>query len=749
MSAFIRRFTELPSLQALLAIEAVNIIDIAPQGAFLGIGTGTLLCTGEFEDGPFAAGGDAAEYVNPGRLPGQPGTGNILEVFSDTDLKRKFGQFGFVYGGVPSQNPCGRRHLSENWNGNGFLKLKNVRSQRLLVARVDTSVGEVAMLPLAVLRGANQGPFALTAGNTISLTTETGGPAASSAIAAVVATVAGAVFVSSGFVGGETISIQVDRGVVTQVTFTALDQTPADVAARINTVLGYTAATVGGGAITLHGIVAGTDGQIVLADVSPGTLAAIGHAAGTTAGTGNVGNINAVTADELATIINATVGIGAINGAARATSDGRLVVYSETATVGSIEVAAGAIATATGLTTATTVLAGEHGAGTIPAGTRVRNVGGDEWVTMQTLTIAEGTSTAPNQNPHRVKVRPALDDGTALGAASGTVNVLVDQPTFAEFTVTNAAALTVARTEPQMDAAYGAALDKTLSLTSATRFANFSISARRSTVVVSRGRQNAIDASNNGCYGRKFITGSPLGFTLDQAIADVAQFRSDRVYYTHIGLKTRLDEIGIVGTNGGVGFTADGVVTLRADAALATICCMLPPEENPGQQTPYLTPWFGVEDSAVDYGLPEYAAMKRAGIVAPRVDTLSGTFFQSGVTSSLEPGREEIERRNMADFVQDSLAILALPYAKKLPTKRNQDGFAADVDTFLGKLKSEDNPDLARIRNYSLDLTSGNTPELEDAGIFTVLVKVKTFSSIKAFVIPVEIGSTVQIADSI
>ena len=747
MSAFIRRFTELPSLRTLLEIEAVNIIDIAPQGAFLGIGTGTLLCTGEYEDGPFANGGDASEYFNPGKLPGQSGVGNILEVFSDTDMKRKYGQFGFVYGGVPSQNPCARRHLSEYWNGNGFLKLKNVRSQRLLCARVDTSVGDVTFLPLALISGTNPGPFGLAAGDQLSLTTNIGGPALSTALAAVVATVVGGPFALSGFVGGETISIQIDSAPAILVTFTVLDQTPAQVAARINAALGYTAA-VGVGFVTLSGITAGTSGSAVLADVSPGALAAIGLVAGTTAGTGNVANINAVTATELATIINTTVALIAIGAVARALPNGALVVSSTTATVGTISVTAGPIATAAGLLVATTVAAGEHGAGTIPAGTRVEDVLGNQWVTMQTLTIAAGTSTAPNQNPHRVKVRPALDDGTAAIALATTVNVVIDQPTFANFACTNAAPLTAALTEPQMDSAYGNAFDRTLSLTTVTRFANFALSARRSTVVVARGRQNAIDASDNGCFGRKFVTGSALGVTLDQAILDVAQFRSDRVYYTTIGMKTRLDEIGIVGADGGIGFTVDGVVTLRADSALATICCMLAPEENPGQQTALLGPWFGLEDSATDYGLPEYKALKAAGICAPRVDSLSGMFFQSGVTSSLEPGREEIERRNMADYVQDSLAILALPYAKKLPTARQQDGFIGDVESFLSDLRSEAVPDAARIRAYSIDTTSINTPEYVDAGVFGLLVKVKTFSSMKALLIPVEIGASVQITDA-
>lgn len=752
MTAFIRRFTEFPTLDVLTEIEAVNIVDIAPQSAFLGVGSGTLLVVGEFEDGPFAAGGDSTDYANPSAVSTVAGAirQSILEVFGDTDFKRKYGGFGFVHDGLVSSAPCARQRAGEYWNGNGYLKTKGVRARRMMIARVDTSVGSVAFMPLASVLGSLRGPFALSVGNTLSLTTDVGGPAASTALAAVQATITGAVIVATGFAGGEQITIAVDGGSTVTVTFTAADQTAADVVARINEYVGATVASVSAGAVKLDGFIDGTDSSLVLAEVTPGALAAIGHAAGTTNGTGNVGNILQVTAAELATIINATVALQAIDAAAAATSDGRLRVYSTTGGAGTIQVTAGAIATATGLAT-TLAEAGDHAGGVIPAGTRVEVTGGEQWVTMQSLTLRAGStfSGGLNVGPHVVKVRPLTDNGLAAGTGANTVDAVVDQPSFGFFAVTNPAALTASLSEAAVDAAYAAVFTKTLSINAPSRVANFMLCARRTPTTVANGRQSVIDASANGCFGRKFVTRAPLTADDAASIADVALYRSDRVYYTTIPLKQYVPEIAVRGAAGGTGFTDSGVIDVGADAALATLCCSLAPEEDPGQQTNLLGAWLGTSEIAADYDIETYTAFRAAGICAPRTDSFaSGLFFQSGVTSSLEDGRTEIQRRNMADFVQDSLAILALPYSKRNPTVQVTSAFVGDCESFMAGLKSEEAPDRARIVNYRLDERTLNTPELAALGVYRLLVKCRTLSSMKFLEIPVEIGPSVVITDA-
>lgn len=732
MAGFIRRFTQFPTIEVLSEIEAINIVDLAPPFPTTGIGTGTLYTVGEFEDGPFGEGGDSAFYDST------IGSGN-LEAFSSQDFLNKFGGFGFTYANEIHQNPCARKRNQELWNGSGFIKLKFCRPRRLIIGRVDTSIGEVAYTPLASVLASVVGPYALTVGDELDITTEAGN-AQSPALAAVVATVVGGAFPAtpnSGYVGGESITIQVDDGAVVTITFSAADQTAAQVAAKINTVLGYAAASDAGGTVDLVGLIAGTSGDLTLADGSVGALAAIGLTAASTAGTGNVGNINSVTAAEIVALVNADAGLGAINAAA-AVLGGAVNLFSETGGSGTIQMTATAMSAVLGLDVLAHTAAG-HAGGLIPAGFRVRNAGGDEFVTMQTLTIP-----AASVGPWPVKVRPATDNGSWVGTvAAGAADVPFDQPSFAQVSVSNAVELGATLTEPQMDAAYDRVFDTSLSLTAATREATFSASARITPAVMRKGVENAKKASACGAFGRKFIGRAPLGFTISQASADVAQYREDRLFYTYPGWNVRVPEIAAVGAAGGEGFTDTGIITVGGDFPLATLDARLPPEDNPGQETGLISNFFEIEAVGKNFGIEEYTALKRLGICAPRVDRVGGSIYQSGITSDLTPGLTTQARRKMADFIQDSLAERMIPFSKKLATEARKDSIRAIVEGFLGELQSPQNPELARIADFSVDARSGNTPETEARGVFVLIIRVRTLASLDAIVLQTEIGEGV------
>lgn len=729
----IRRFRTQPSIETLLEISGIDIVDRTPRFPSTGVGSGALLVVGEFEDGPFAARGDAVEY-NRTLLNKGP-----QEVVGAEEAS-VYGGFGFTYGTTPSSNPCARRHLFEFWNGSGFIKLANIRTKRLMIARVDTSVGSVAISPRASILG-DDGPFALTAGLQLSFTTDLGGPALSTAIAGVEAIAVGLNFAASGFVGGESIKVTVDGGPEVTITFAAGDQTEAQVTAKINLVLGYTAAvnTVG---VDMHGLRKGTGGSIRLADGSVGALAAIGMVAATTAGTGNVSNLAAVTAAEIAAIVTATAALIAINVSGSVDSNGALR-FQRFGAAGTILVAASTMATTLQLSPiATAITAGEHAAGKIPAGTRVRTAGGLEWVTMQTLSIAAGTNAAPNVGPHVVKVRPATDDGTAVTTALNTVTTLMDQPTFSQMSVTNPIALTAALTEVQMDVAYQAAFDATLDPTKMTREANYSLSARRSDTIDRYGTENAERASSIGFFGRKYISRAPIGFTPAQARADVALHRSDRRFYTYPGWQTNISEIAQRGVAGGAGFTEDGNIVVGGDGPLAMLHCLLNPEENIGQATGLIESFFDTEDVGSILQVEDYIAFKAAGICAPYRDPTDGSVYSEEVTSSLTPGLVTQKRRAMADYIQDSLARLLGPYVKKLATLARRDGARSVIDSFLGLLLSEDNESLQRIAAFLVS-EAAQTPDLTALGIFIWQIKVRQLSSMDAITLDTEIGEGV------
>lgn len=721
---FIRRSRTRPTTEQLAELEQTWIIDGDPSYPVTGIGSGTLLLVGEFEDGDF---------------------NTPTEVYGESDERSKFGGFGYTYGTTPYQNPSARTHLTEVWNGNGFIKTYGLKFPRKIICRVDTSVGDVRFTLAAGMR-TTPATWSLQNADQMSVTTDAGGPANSTALAAAVATVAGGAL-GAGLLNGEQTSIQIDALPPVIITFQATDIGAALIVARINGFMGYACAVVNGAAVDLRGIQLGTGGRVVLTEVTAGVLAKIGHIAGTTNGTGNVANAAAVTAAELVTLIRSAA-VLAIQGEAMADPvSGEVVIYRTGSASGTVRVddVAGAMATDLGLTTGAPglVTANIGAAFSVPAGTRVRNAGGLEWVTMRTISWPEGTVAVPNTATQDVEVRPGNDVGTLVGAVGGTVTVEVDLPTDRMVEVTNPANLSAALTEVQIDAAYQTALDATLNPEVISAEANWLLCARRSDTVVRAGRTNVIDASDFGCFGRKFISHYTLGLTMAQAIAAVANFRHDRHFMTQRGFLQTVSEIATLGAAGGTGFNDSGQITVGADGALAFLHCALNPEENIGQDTQLLTMYDGLEVSTEVYGRDAYIAFKAAGLCVPKIEKSGAIVFQSEVTTDLTVGRTTQKRRAFADYAQDTLGVALEPYSKKMGTDARRTGVMARFIQILESWKSVDNPDAARIQDYSITETTSQNPDWEALGIFAWKPKIDMFSSMDSFVLDTEIGEGV------
>lgn len=730
MSAFIVRRTYLPGLEELTAIEQVVLVDRTPRTAIQGVQRGTLLVVGEFEDG---------EFNTP------------TEVYGANDEEAKFGGFGYQYGSLVHQNPCARLHNAENWNGNGYIKgLTAPYWKRKVVCRVDTSVGDERISLAAGMRTTPQ-TWSLQAADQLSVTTDTGGPVNCTAITATAATNGGAGFPGA-LATGDQISIAVDGLPAVTVTFQATDITRALVAARINGFMGFVCAVDDGANVDLFGAQLGSGGRLIIADITPGVLAKIGQVAGTYNGAGNVANAAAVTATEIAALINIG-GIIAINGAAAVDANtGQVVIYRSGSTTGTIRVddVAGALATDLGLTTgAPGIVTANVGVGfTVPAGTRVRNAGGEEWVTMRTLTWPEGTVAAPNVGYQDVEVRPHDETVAHTAAGGGTVTVEVDLPTVRMIEVTNPNNFSVNLTEAQIDAAYQTAFDATKNILSSSRIVTDSLCARSSTNCKRMGRQNAIDASDEGCYGRTFYAHGQIGWTQAQAIADRALYASDRLFYSWPNWSMYVAEIAAVGAVGGVGFTDDGIINVGSDGPLASLHCALNPEENIGQANQYLGFLTGFDTTitpAVQATLTKaaYIALKAAGICAPRIVQNGTLCYQSEVTSDLTPGRTTQKRRKMADMIQDTFGVFGLDYAKMLATDARRAGMLAALEGFLKGLLSPADPNNQRIKDYSvIDVTDAD-PDRASLGIVQFQVKVQLLSSMDVIVFDTEIGEGV------
>lgn len=742
MASFIRRFLFDPGIETLIEIESVNILDLEPPAQITGVGAGTVLMVGEFENGPFTQ----------------------REVTGATDFKNTFGSFGFEYDGVAGNNPSARARnadlavTAENWNGNAFVQLANKKFKRLILLRVDTTVGEVQFTRLASLLGSTSPTFALATGQTLNF--DVGGGVVTATFTGTVAALASGVGTyPTTFTGGETFNVTIDNNVTGQqigpvdVIFQATDQLQVDVINRINGVLGYTAAVdSGGGVTTLSGRIGGTGGNVTLNTVDAAVTAALGASfvAGVTAGAGNVVNINAVTVAE----VNALVVAADADGGADRDADGKLRLFNRNATVDTITIDAATTAVNLGFGTALPItndrtLEADNVALTLPAGTRVRNGGAVEWVTAQDIAVA-----ADNEGPYTVKVRHALDDGTGLGSIVGSVTVLPFPIRGAAFAVTNLAPINAALTESQLDAAYVLAIQGTKSLTKAAKEANVIVAARQSNIIRTALRDSALEASAEGAFGRMAVMRPPLNTTRADARATaqpgVGAYRDQRVVYAYPGVVTFISQMTALGSAGGAGYEDDGIISTGFDAFVASVMSQLPPEENPGQLTTFLTGVLGLVDEAInpdvqDLNIGDYTTFKKNGIAAPRQSINTGTFLiQSGVTSvnpATNPNLKNIARRRMADFIQDTLALRMTAFGKQLNSKSKRTAILSEVRGFLQGLQDDE-----RIDSFSVVI--GSDADEIALGVYRLIIKVRTLSSLDSIVLETTIGESVQIDEA-
>lgn len=734
--SFLRRYAFDPGTAELSKIEGVVIIDRDPPAALAGTGTGMVTVIGEFEDGAFNA---------------------PYEVTSNSDFTNNFGGFGFVYDGIESNNPCARSRkadsslLPEYWNGNGFLACVNKKFRRLAVVRVDTSVGSVDFTRRASILGSSNFQYDLEPGQHLDLDIGAG-PVVATFNAAIASKVSGAGTYPTGFVGGETMTIVVDEGTPQQigplvVTFLAGDTTQAAVIARINLTFGFTLAiTTSATVFHLDGRLRGTSGNVQVTSQDAAVATALAFNTTVAAGTGNVANIDQVTFTEVQTVVQAAVAGTTVD----KPPSGKLRISANSAASITALAATTAVDLAFTLGVATTAASGV--AGYIPAGTRVKTVGGLEWVTCQTVEIKAAVS-----GPYSVKVRPALDDGTVAGTGAGTAVVMPAGIELAGFSVINPQPLVAALNEAAIDAAYARTFAATLSQNAVTKETNLLVCARSSNANRQAGRANAITASADGLRGRRFIMRPPLNTKRVDARSTTAQpgagtYRSDRVVYCYPGVNTFVPQIAARGLAGGTGFTADGIVDLGFDSFVASCISQLNPEENPGQLTAFMGSALGVErnnSDVQDLTMDDYVLFKAQGIAALMMEEGTAT-IQSGVVN-VDPATfgniKNIARRGMADYIQDSLAIALKPFFKKLASAQRRGECAGVVKAFLEGLMSPGNKASQRIAFYTLDAKSGNTAPALAAGIFRIIIKVQTLPSLDVIVLETTIGETVTFND--
>jgi hypothetical protein len=727
-----------PGSTVLLNIESVNILDLNPPAPVQGVGTSTAMIVGEFEDGP---------YNTP------------TAVISSSDFPNVWGGFGYTVNNVPAQYPSAQTRFAdaqpfaEYWNGNGFLALNGKQFGGLVVTRVNTSTGAVEFTLEASLVGAVSFSYPMVTGDLITIVLNGGGPVTAT-FTGVAGTVTGSSATYSGLAGG-TATFSYDGNPSFVVYFQVGDTTASAAVARINQYAGFAFAVVSSGQVELTGVVPGTSGNVDVISGSAGVLTALGLTPALTAGTGNVGNIRAVTFAEVQSIIQTAL---SSNVSVYLDSNAALnLANTETPGTGTIEVTvltAASLGFPVGVTAsaaAQALVAAGNGA-KIPAGTVVTDGGSNVFVT----TVSTPLTATLGAGPYAIPVRYAVDN-TASGAAgvlAGAATTLPYPPLVGSFAVQNVLPIGAQMTDSQVDAAYAAAYATTISINGAGKGVNLSWAARHSNVVRQQANNNAILATSNGCAGRMCAVSPPLNTPETTALSSIAApgvgaYRSQRTVYCYPGFNTFVPSIGAVGLSGGAGFTATGNIDQTSDGWLISICSQLPPEENPGQDTQFTSSVNSIELGAnvQGFGLPDYIAFKAAGICAARFDTDNGVaIFQSGVTTvnpATNPQLVRIARRRMADFIEGSLAQIAGPFGKQLNTLQRRLALAGEFRSFLGGLLGTAAGNGQRIEGYDVNEFSGNTLQLLQQGLFRIIVNVTTLTTLDSIVIQADIGDQV------
>jgi hypothetical protein len=334
-------------------------------------------------------------------------------------------------------------------------------------------------------------------------------------------------------------------------------------------------------------------------------------------------------------------------------------------------------------------------------------------------TVAVDTNLTPSLVPDALTASSA-DALSGLGARTAPSDGLVFTNTVQAPNVASSAST---------DALYVTAIDSLLTDDLPEREVNIVWCARTSSTIDSKLKSHALAQKANG-IGRISIFSPPLDtLSISTVLGDttpgVGLNRYREGVYCWPGLQTFVGEAVGTSIKGADGQSyANGVLDVTSGSWGASIMSKLAPERNPGQASDpvkeVMSLALGLQRGVTNLGINEYKQLKAKGIMAPRNDRTVGRIFQSGVTRSVIDGEREIYTRRFSFFVEDSIAQALVPYSKELLTESLKDKMVGSVHDFFDVLLSENNKSASRIRGFSVDAESGNTPELDAAGVFVI-----------------------------
>lgn len=228
---------------------------------------------------------------------------------------------------------------------------------------------------------------------------------------------------------------------------------------------------------------------------------------------------------------------------------------------------------------------------------------------------------------------------------------------------------------------------------------------------------------------RIFLVGSNDQTVLTAAaITDVAINRSDRMCYTYNHAYT-IDPV-----------TGQEVLT-RPESWMAAVLANTDVDIHPGEED---TKKFLAGITRLYYPSitrADYVLFRAAGISAMEID-LGSPVFVSAVGTDLTPGRTELARRRMADFLQLSAAYTLRFHVKKKNTEARRTAIAATLKGWLSGLKQQGRV----VENFLIDMDILNTPTDRTNGIQRILMRVDLLPHMLSIVLTTEIGTGVTIS---
>lgn len=278
--------------------------------------------------------------------------------------------------------------------------------------------------------------------------------------------------------------------------------------------------------------------------------------------------------------------------------------------------------------------------------------------------------------------------------------------------------------------------------------------ARKDNTIQSYLRLHCLSASQRG-MSRMYVI-SPKLTTLTKAtiLSSAAPgvggtgggaIRSERGIYSWPGCRTFIPEMVGLETACSDGTTTDdGNIDVSMDTWVACLLSNLQPELNPGQAAApvptIFSPIIGYQRGTPSLDMSDYILFKQGGICALRMDRVVGPILQSGITTSLTSGEKNINRRRMADFIQDSLAARYNQMSKMLGRQSIKDSLLSETVAFFEDLLSDNNPEAQRIESYSVDDKTPNTPALSGQGIWIIKSVVRMLPTLDVIVCQSEVS---------